>query len=208
MALVPWKSFGDFDKFFEDEDWFMPIMHHPGMLQPAMDLYETDQAVVAEMNLPNIDPDKIDIKMDLVDWGFDEADSNLFLNDLKKVAGEYNDDKTKPSMKIKDINPFYAKEPLSPHLAFSRQKEKIQINIIKDTYERLALGHDIMLVEGAGGLMVPLKNHYLVADLIKELNCDVIIVSRLELGTINHTLLTIRQLREMGLNVKGVIFSE
>ena len=61
MALVPWKSFGDFDKFFEDEDWFMPIMHHPGMLQPAMDLYETDQAVVAEMNLPNIDPDKIDI---------------------------------------------------------------------------------------------------------------------------------------------------
>jgi len=108
---------------------------------------------------------------------------------------------------IEEINPFYAKEPLSPHLAFARQSQVIQINKIKEIYDQLAMRRDLMLVEGAGGLMVPLKKDYFVADLIKDLNLDVIIVSRLSLGTINHTLLTIRQVREMGLNVKGILFN-
>jgi len=108
----------------------------------------------------------------------------------------------------KEINPFYAKEPLSPHLAFARQSQAIHINKIKKAYDYLALRHDLMLVEGAGGLMVPLKDDYFVVDLIRDLNLDVVIVSRLSLGTINHTLLTIRQIRETGLNVKGVVFNE
>jgi len=109
---------------------------------------------------------------------------------------------------LAQINPYYAPEPLSPHLAFSRQKKSINTSKIKKTYEQLAAQHDIVLVEGAGGLMVPLKNDYLVADLIKDLDLDVVIVTRLRLGTINHTLLTIQQAREAGLNVKGIVFSE
>ena len=61
MAMVPWRPFGDFDRFFEDDDWFLPIMHGSGMAQPAMDLYETDKDVIAKMNLPDIDPDKVDV---------------------------------------------------------------------------------------------------------------------------------------------------
>lgn len=108
---------------------------------------------------------------------------------------------------LKAINPYFAKEPLSPHLAFTRQKETVDIAAIKKSYQAVSEKHQITLVEGAGGLMVPLKKNYLVVDLIRELDLEVIIVSRLSLGTINHTLLTIGQARHYGLNVKGVIFN-
>jgi len=108
---------------------------------------------------------------------------------------------------LQDINPYYSKEPLSPHLAFSRRKQTISIERIKKAYRRLSEKRELMLVEGAGGLMVPLKTGFLIADLIKALGLDVVIVARLGLGTINHTLLTVRQARDLGLNVKGVVFN-
>ena len=109
---------------------------------------------------------------------------------------------------IESINPYFAKEPLSPHLAFQRERRRINPETIFRDYLRLKKNHDILLVEGAGGLMVPLRNNYFVADLIKDLRAEVIIVSRLGLGTINHTLLTIEQARARQLKVLGVIFSE
>ena len=109
---------------------------------------------------------------------------------------------------LEEINPYLAPEPLSPHLAFERQKTTIEIGKIKDTFNKLRNRHDILLIEGAGGLLVPLKVGYTVADLIKELDVELIIVSRLGLGTINHTLLTVAQAREMGIRVRGVIFNE
>ncbi|MCA9404966.1 MAG: adenosylmethionine--8-amino-7-oxononanoate transaminase [Candidatus Omnitrophica bacterium] len=116
------------------------------------------------------------------------------------------------ALNIKDafhnVNPFYTEEPLSPHLAFHRAKKTINISQILKSYQILSECHDLMLVEGAGGLMVPLKKNYLVADLIRDLDLDVIVVSRLGLGAINHALLTIRQAQDYGLNVKGVVFSE
>jgi len=109
---------------------------------------------------------------------------------------------------IEDINPFYAKEPLSPHIAFSRSKRKVSIKKILNSYKKLAAKHEMLLVEGAGGLLVPIKKGYLMADLIRELELEVIIVSRLGLGTINHTMLTIQQARNLGLKIRGVIFNE
>lgn len=116
------------------------------------------------------------------------------------------------SLSIKDsldeINPYRAKEPFSPHIAFKRQRTVIDIERIKDAYHNLKDRHDLLLVEGAGGLLAPIKNNYLVADLIKDLDLELIIISRLNLGTINHTLLTIHQARERGIRIKGVIFNE
>ena len=118
----------------------------------------------------------------------------------------------KDNLKIKDdlnsINPYFAKEPLSPQLAFQREHRRINSETIFRDYFRLKENHDILLVEGAGGLMVPLRNNYFVADLIKDLRADVIVVSRLGLGTINHTLLTIRELRTRALPILGVIFNQ
>jgi len=109
---------------------------------------------------------------------------------------------------LNEINPFHAPEPLSPHLAFKRAKKQIDIQKIISTYQELQAKYDIILVEGVGGLMVPLTDDYLVADLIRDLNLDTVIVSLLGLGTINHSLLTIHQARMFGIRVKGIVFSK
>jgi len=62
MAIIPWKPFDEIDRFFSDEDWFLPILPR-FQAGPVMDVYETDKDVVAEVNLPGIDPEKIDISV-------------------------------------------------------------------------------------------------------------------------------------------------
>jgi dethiobiotin synthetase len=109
---------------------------------------------------------------------------------------------------LKAVNPFYAPEPLSPHLAFRRAKINFNKRKIMDRLNKLRLRHDIVLVEGAGGLMVPLTEKYYNADLIADLKAQVVIVSRLGLGTINHTLLTINELRKRGLKILGILFCQ
>ncbi len=109
---------------------------------------------------------------------------------------------------LRTINPFYASEPLSPHLAFRRAKIKFDKRRVKGCLKKLQARHDIVLVEGAGGLMVPLSQEYYNADLIADLNASVIIVARLGLGTINHTLLTINEAQKRGLKILGLIFCQ
>jgi len=109
---------------------------------------------------------------------------------------------------LKEINPYYAPEPLSPHLAFRRSKIKFNKSRVLACLKGLQAKHDIILVEGAGGLMVPLTDSYYNADLIVDLKAEVIIVARLGLGTINHTLLTINEVKRRGLTIKGLIFCQ
>lgn len=106
------------------------------------------------------------------------------------------------------INPYFADEPLSPHLAFARAKTKITPHKIIDAVKGMAGRYDLVLIEGAGGLLVPLTPDYSVLDLVHDLNAEMVVVSRLGLGTINHTLLTIEQARSRGIDVKGVVFSD
>jgi dethiobiotin synthetase len=119
---------------------------------------------------------------------------------LKKALGVKDD--------LKCINPFYAPEALSPHLAFRRAKMKFDKKRVQDCLTKLYDRHDIVLIEGAGGVMVPLTGSYYIADLIKDLKAQVIIVARLGLGTINHTLLTINGLKRRGVTIKGLIFCQ
>lgn len=63
MALIPWRPFGDLERFFGDEDWFLPLVPHMKIGEPAMDVYEKDKDVVAEINLPGIDPDKVEVSV-------------------------------------------------------------------------------------------------------------------------------------------------
>ena len=108
---------------------------------------------------------------------------------------------------LDEINPIHLDEPLSPHLAAKAASMTIDIDQIEALYQRLARRHDLVLVEGVGGLLVPLRDDYLVADLIKRLNLPILIVSRAALGTINHTLLTLEVARNRGLEVLGVIYN-
>ncbi len=95
--------------------------------------------------------------------------------------------------------------PASPHIAADVEGEKIKIKtIIKylpDTKNQL-------IVEGAGGLMVPLNEKQFVLGLIKKMKAKVIIVSKNELGSINHSLLTAAVLRQEKIKVAGWIFNE
>ncbi|XRO76992.1 dethiobiotin synthase [Methanocaldococcus sp. 10A] len=109
------------------------------------------------------------------------------------------------------MNPINLKNPLSPNIAF--EVENVQLTLdeikekIKNAYEILKNKYDFLIVEGAGGVCVPIKEYFLMSDLIKFLDLDAVVVSRPNLGTINHTLLTIEHLRNKNINVRGVIIN-
>lgn len=64
MSLIPWKPFSDLDKFFGDEDWVFPVFPRMELMKPAMDVRETDKDVIAEIELPGFDPEKVDISVE------------------------------------------------------------------------------------------------------------------------------------------------
>ncbi len=105
------------------------------------------------------------------------------------------------------INPYRLKNPLAPSVAAELEGIKINKKKICSAYKRLSKKYDITIVEGAGGIMVPIYKKYLFLDLAKDLDLPVLIVARPGLGTINHTLLTIEALRTKGLDLFGVIIN-
>ncbi len=108
---------------------------------------------------------------------------------------------------INTINPYRLKHALAPSVAAEIENVRINKKTILSAFKRLADRYDITIVEGAGGLMVPVYRKYLVIDIAKDLNLPIIIVSRPGLGTINHTLLTIEAAQQRGLHVLGVIIN-
>lgn len=64
MSLIRWKPFSDLDKFFGDDDWLLPVFPRQDLLKPAMDVKETDKEVIAEIEVPGFDPEKIDVSVD------------------------------------------------------------------------------------------------------------------------------------------------
>lgn len=108
---------------------------------------------------------------------------------------------------VDSITPYRMFEPLAP--AFAARREGIDIDW-KHVIDTIRDGHrrcDFQLVEGAGGLLVPLAGTRLVADMAKELALPLLIVARAGLGTINHTLLTLESARTRGLKVAGWIIN-
>lgn len=94
------------------------------------------------------------------------------------------------------------KAPLSPHAAAALEQENINPKKIS-----LPETNNTLVIEGAGGIMVPLNSKYMMLDLIKDLDCTVVLVSRNYLGSINHTLLSLKVLAEAGLSVAGIVFN-
>jgi dethiobiotin synthetase len=105
------------------------------------------------------------------------------------------------------VNPICLKLPLAPSLAAKLSGTNINLPKVFSAYKALKARHEIMLVEGIGGLMVPIKGKYLVTDLVKAMKLPLVIVTRPSLGTINHTLLTIKYARDYGLKVLGFIIN-
>lgn len=94
-------------------------------------------------------------------------------------------------------------EPLSPHASAAIDG----ITIDMDAFSMPMYDTNYLVMEGAGGVLVPLNDEYLIIDLIKQLELPALIVARSELGTLNHTLLTIEALRRRQIPVLGVIMN-
>jgi dethiobiotin synthetase len=100
----------------------------------------------------------------------------------------------------REMNPFYFAQPIAPLVAQIKTRRAVQFRDVLSKIKAVAQKCDCLLIEGSGGLLVPLGPGFMVADLIAALNCRVIVASRNRLGTINHTLLTAGTLRTIGIN--------
>ena len=113
-----------------------------------------------------------------------------------------------PARDEKKLMAPYVYEPAcSPHLAGRMAQVYSEIAKIRDCTQKLLQDHQAVVVEGAGGIMVPLNETETMLDLMKSFGYPVVLVSRLGLGTINHTLLSIQTLKDTGVELIGVVFS-
>jgi|TARA_B100001245_G_scaffold210998_1_gene175426 dethiobiotin synthetase len=106
------------------------------------------------------------------------------------------------------VNPYFFEIPTSPYDASKILARKISTQKVIDAYDRLLSSHDLVIVEGIGGLMTPITQNYFVSNLISELDIDTIIVTGSKLGTVNHTLLTYEHCKQMHLKLKGFVINQ
>ncbi|MGE0433690.1 MAG: dethiobiotin synthase [Planctomycetota bacterium] len=108
---------------------------------------------------------------------------------------------------LTDVLPQAFAEPLAPSVAAARSGTNVDVGAIIDAYRALEQRFAATIVEGAGGLAVPLSPQMDYADLCAQLGLSVLVVARPGLGTINHTVLTIRYARSRGLPVAGFVIN-
>lgn len=98
--------------------------------------------------------------------------------------------------------------PCSPHLASKIDKREINFDKIISSTNILSNRYDKVLIEGAGGLMVPLKDNYLTIDYIKDNNYPLIFVTSGKLGSINHTILSFESIKSRNIKLHTLIYNE
>ena len=98
-------------------------------------------------------------------------------------------------------------EPLAPAIAAERAGRPLDWSAINQALQIMSADADVLIVEGVGGILVPLDQNYTVLDLAMRLNLPTVVVGRAALGTINHTLLTVSALRGADIPVAGVIIN-
>ena len=108
---------------------------------------------------------------------------------------------------INEVNPIFLKYPLAPFVSAKLERKNIDLKLVRSSFTELKKDSDLLIVEGVGGLLVPIKKNYFVLDMIKEFSLPVLVVARASLGTINHTLLTIDKLRREKVKILGVALS-
>lgn len=105
------------------------------------------------------------------------------------------------------INPQFFPIPASPYTASESLGVKVDVDLVLQNFKKLLKIHEMMLVEGMGGILTPILKDYFVTNLIKDMGLDVIVVTRSRIGTINHTLLTCKMCTIYGLRVHGIIIN-
>ena len=105
------------------------------------------------------------------------------------------------------VNPVHLRLPLAPYVAAKLLKKRIGLEKIDYAFKVLSKKHKFLIVEGAGGVLVPIQKRFLVADLVRKFSLPALVVARATLGTLNHTLLTIEALRSRKIQVVGILLN-
>lgn len=130
-------------------------------------------------------------------WTSSDLDFCLQMAGLEVGAEEY-----------RAMAPYIYEPACSPHLAADKSCLAISFRVIADAFASLLKHHECVVVEGAGGVLVPVGQDRSMLDLMVHLGLPVVLAARPSLGTLNHSLLSIRELRRAGLTVLGVVFCE
>jgi len=116
------------------------------------------------------------------------------------------------SAQVKDpeklMNPQFFPIPASPYTAWKNLKQKPKVNTVLSSFKKLTNLHDMLLVEGMGGIMTPILKNYYVISLIKDMKIPTIIVTRNKIGTINHTIMTCKMCEHFKAPISGIIIND
>jgi dethiobiotin synthetase len=104
---------------------------------------------------------------------------------------------------LHEINPYRFVEPIAPHIAASRTNVRIDLAVVRDRFDALSRRADTVVVEGAGGFLVPLNDREDFGDLARALALPVVLTVGMRLGCINHALLTQEAISARGLPLVG-----
>ncbi len=113
-----------------------------------------------------------------------------------------------PGVSDRHLNPFSFVYPASPHYSAKVHRKRISLSMIKLLFKDYVSLMDVLIVEGVGGLLVPLTEKVLLIDLIKDLDLPVLLVIKNTLGAINHSLLTIQALHNRKIKILGLVFND
>jgi dethiobiotin synthetase len=135
--------------------------------------------------------------------GCDQGDGKFMPQDaaaLKEAAA--------CELPLETICPYQFREPLAPSVAAEREGVRIDIDRLMDVYGEIGAAHDITIVEGAGGLLVPILPSYTYADFAKVLKLPLVVVAANKLGMLSHLLLTLEHASCKGLSVLGYVLNQ
>ena len=137
---------------------------------------------------------------------FKPFQSGAYFKEDKYIAPDVEELK-KYSTNIKTKYSYLFLGDVSPHLASILNNVQVDINKVKKELEDFSNENDFVVIEGAGGLYCPAFRGKLFAEVIKELNSEIIIVTTPDLGRLNHTLMTIDCAKQWGIEIKGLIIN-
>ncbi|GFZ30203.1 ATP-dependent dethiobiotin synthetase BioD [Clostridium zeae] len=135
-----------------------------------------------------------------------EIDNKLIPGDTELVSKV-----SKLKEDYENITPYIYREAVSPHLAAKLENNPMNLDVIKEKYVYLKNKYDYIVAEGSGGIVCPLiddeRGLYVLENLIKDLNMSVLIVAKAGVGTINHSVLTVKYIENLGIKIKGIIIN-
>ena len=137
----------------------------------------------------------------LVETGCVDGVSNDLLMHEKIVGNSFN------KASLDEHCPYRFTTPASPHLAAEKDGQAIDVQYLKEQMKKLSSQSDHLLVEGAGGLCVPLTSEMMIVDFVQENRLPVVLVTSARLGSINHTLLSLALCRSKNIDVRAIIYN-